>query len=88
MVIVDSTIVKQRVERRDVSVQYVPATELAEEKGLKGMANIILLGRLYRETAFCSPEALQNAVDKCVPEKKANLREKNRRALQMGMEPD
>ncbi len=64
----------------------VPATALAEEHGLKGLANIILVGKLWAETKFCSREALEAALKHCVPPRKQHLLEPNMKALEMGIE--
>lgn len=84
-VIIDSSLINKKVEREDVNAFYVPATKLAEENGIKGLANIILVGKLFKETAFCTPEALDKAIEKCVPARKANMVEFNKKALQIGM---
>lgn len=85
-VIIDSSLINKKVEREDVNAFYVPATKLAEENGIKGLANIILVGKLFKETAFCTPEALDKAIEKCVPARKANMVEFNKKALQIGMD--
>lgn len=85
-VIVDSFLIEKKVERDDVNTYYVPATRLAEENGLKGLANIILVGKLFKETGFCTPEALGKAIEKSVPKSKAHLLDANRKAIQIGME--
>ncbi|MEG0115133.1 MAG: 2-oxoacid:acceptor oxidoreductase family protein, partial [Hydrogenoanaerobacterium sp.] len=57
-VIIDSTLIAKKCERTDVKVFYVPATELASEKGLEGLANIILVGKLLHETGFSKYESV------------------------------
>ncbi len=57
-ILLDSSLIDERVERDDVTVFYVPASKLAEENGLKGLANIILVGKLRKELAFCTEETL------------------------------
>lgn len=86
IVIVDSTLISKKVEREDVTAFYVPATALSEEQGLKGLANIILVGKLFKEIGFCSEEALDKAIAKCVPPRKAHLMDANKKAIQVGME--
>ena len=83
-VIIDSFLINKKVEREDVNVFYVPATKLAEENGIKGLANIILVGKLFKETGFCTEEALYKAIEKCVPARKANMLEFNKKALEIG----
>jgi len=84
-VIVDSTLVAKKVERTDVNVCYIPATEIAEEKGLKGLANIILIGKLLDLTQFCSYETLEKTINKVVPAKKQHLIPKNMEAINIGI---
>ena len=84
--IIDSLLVSV-VEPRDDAVIYgAPATQLADDEGLHGLANVMLVGKLWRERPFCSAETLQAALAACVPPKKQHLLEPNRRALQIGLE--
>ena len=53
--------------------------------GLKGLANIICVGKLFAEVGFCDKETLFAAIDKCVPPRKAAMIEKNKQALEIGM---
>ena len=84
VVILDSSLIDVKVEREDISVHYVPASTLAEENGLKGLANIILVGKLFKEVAFCSAETLDKAIQKCVPARKAAMLDFNRKAVEIG----
>ena len=85
-ILVDSSTVDIKVERTDVTVYYVPATNLADKNGLKGLANMILLGKLYKEMNFISKESLDKGLQKCIPAKKADMLGLNQKALEIGME--
>ncbi len=89
-IVIDSTLAMQGAEGIDiaegVNVVTFKATEMAEENGLKGLANIICLGKLWAETQFCTRETLDAALVKCVPPTKQHLLEPNKRALQMGID--
>ena len=85
VIVVDSSMVQDIREPEGVKVCALPATQMAEEAGLKGLGNIVLLGKLYAETQFCDRATLDAAIDKCVPPKKAALIEKNKEALVLGM---
>ena len=85
IVILDSHLINKRVERTDVKAFYIPASKLAEEKNLRSLANIILVGKVVKETGLCSMETLEKAIGKCVPPSKAHLVEANMRALELGM---
>lgn len=84
-IIVDSSIISKKVERTDINVHYVPATKLAEENGLNGLANIILVGKLLKELKFVDESSVDKAIDKCVPAKKAAMVESNKKAIELGM---
>lgn len=85
-IIVDSTMVDVTVERTDVNTYYVPATQLATDNELPGGANIILLGKLFKETGIISPDTFKKAIEKVVPAKKAALAANNLKAVQIGMD--
>ena len=85
IVILDSTLVDREVKRDDVTVCRVPATELAEKNGLKGLANIILIGKLMEQTGFCTMDTMKKTIEKIVPPKKQHLIPKNVEAIEIGM---
>lgn len=84
MALVESSLIDKKVEREDITVYYVPATALAEENGLSGLANIIMLGKLMTVTDFCTQEEMQTTIEKIVPPRKAHLVEKNMLAIRLG----
>ncbi|MDR0937602.1 MAG: 2-oxoacid:acceptor oxidoreductase family protein [Oscillospiraceae bacterium] len=84
LVLIDSTMIDDKISRPDVSTFYVPSTGLAEEQGLKGLANIILTGKLYAEYKFCKPETITAAIKKCVPAKRSEMVEANIKAFEIG----
>ena len=84
-IIVDSSMVDGTVDRADVKSFYIPATQLAQDNDLAGGANIILLGKLFKETGIVSAETFKKAVEKVVPAKKAALAANNLKALQIGI---
>ncbi len=86
IIIMDSTTIDVEVERTDVKVFKVPATALADENGLKGLANIILVGKLFKETGFVTPENLDAGLQKCIPAKKAAMLDSNRKAIEIGQQ--
>ena len=57
---------------------------MSKDEGLSGLANIIMLGKVLRETHFTSFESLCEAMRKCIPPKKAHLTDANLKALKLG----
>lgn len=84
LVVIDSTLVSVEHVRDDIRLISIPATQMAEEKGLKGLANIILLGKVFEETQFCSYDGLAAGVDYAVPASKKHLVESNMKAIELG----
>lgn len=86
LVIIDSTLVPNIPVRDDVTIITLPATQMAEDAGLKGLANVVLTGKLLKETDFCGIESLEAAIVKSVPARKAAMVEANKQAFMMGLE--
>lgn len=86
VVIVDSFLVNVKSDRTDLKISYIPASGLAEEQGLNGLANMIIVGKLLKETGFTSLENLEKALKKCIPARKANLLDANLKAIALGLE--
>ena len=86
IVIIDSSIVKADVVRDDIKVIRIDASRIAEENGLEGAANMVILGRLFKETGFCSAENLDLGLQKSIPAKKVDLLGNNRKAIALGIE--
>ena len=85
-VFIDSTLVDSKCERTDIECFYIPSTEMADTHGLKGGSNMVLLGKLIKETNLFTFDTMQKAVEKVVPPAKAKLIENNLKAIKMGME--
>ena len=83
--VIDSTLVEGTTDRTDIKCFYVPATKLAADNNLKGMANIILAGKLLKESGLTDEAAIEKALKKVIPPKKADLTEANMKALKLGM---
>ncbi len=84
IIICDSTLIERKVKRDDVTVYYVNATKLADENGLKGLANMIIMGKLLAVTDDYTEEGIEKTLAKVIPAKKANMLDFNRKALALG----
>ena len=83
---VDSALVDAKVERTDVQVFYIPATQMAKDAQFASLANMIIVGHLLENNPELSFDGTDAVVSKLVPPKKAALVELNMKALQMGKE--
>ena len=83
-VYVDSSLIEAKVERTDVEVFYIPATQMAKDNGIDTLANMIIAGHLLENNPELSFEGTDAVVSKLVPPKKAALVELNMKALELG----
>ena len=81
---VDSSLIGAKVERDDVEVFYIPATQMAKDEGLGNLANMIIIGHLLENHPELSFDGVEDVVEKLVPAKKAALKELNNKALALG----
>ena len=89
-VFVDSSLIEIEADGDipNVNRYSIEATKLAHDNGLKGMANIIMLGKLIKETKIADLETVRKAVEKSVPANKTHLIEANMKAIEIGMTDD
>ena len=83
---VDSALIDAKVERSDVQVFYIPATQMAKDNGIASLANMIIVGHLLQNHPELSFEGADAVVSQLVPPKKAALVELNMKALNLGKE--
>jgi len=81
---VDSSLIDAKVERTDVEVYYIPATQMAKNENITTLANMIIIGHLLQNHPELSFEGTEVVVNKLVPPKKAALIELNMKALLLG----
>ena len=84
--IIDSTLISDKTDRDDITVYYVPATELAAQNGLDSLANMIIMGKMMAATGIFTIEDMEKTFAKIIPAKKAHLIEKNMKAVKLGVE--
>ncbi|MBQ9743284.1 MAG: 2-oxoacid:acceptor oxidoreductase family protein [Ruminococcus sp.] len=83
-VFVDSALIDRKLQRTDVEAYYIPATKLANDEGLTGLANMIMLGYVIAKTGIIPFENVDRALLKVVPASKQHLIESNKKALELG----
>ena len=83
-IFIDSTLIDAKVERTDVEVFYIPATQLAKDAGFSTLANMVLMGKLLHECDAVSFDGNKETLESFIPAKKAGLIDMNCQALQTG----
>jgi len=86
VMVVESTALSQKVERKDISVIYVPGIEKAVALGNPQVSNLFLLGAYLEAGKVISPEAIEGVLEKRLSDRgQEELLSINKRALREGM---
>lgn len=80
----DSSLIERDVTRKDVEVYGIPATKLANDNNLTGLANMIIIGHMIAKSGITDLDEINNILTKMIPAKKANLIELNQKAIAIG----
>lgn len=83
-VIYDSSLIAKQGDRKDIVTVGIPATKMASDNGLDGLANMIILGKVIKETNVLTIDQIKNSITQMVPAKKAELLDKNIKAIELG----
>ena len=83
-IFVDSSLIDRPLNRDDVDAYYIPATRMAAEAGVPTLANMIMLGKLIKETGAVSFDDMDGVFAKIVSAKRQDLIAANLKALELG----
>lgn len=83
-IVYDSSLINKESARTDINCKGIPATKLAKEKELSGLANMIALGYMLKLTNFMDADIIKSAIEKMVPASKTALVAKNIEAINLG----
>ncbi len=86
MALVDSSLIDKKTDRADIEAYYIPATKMASESGLTGLANMIMIGLFIKKSGIIPQENIEKAMAKVVSAKKQNLFDLNMKAVKMGFD--
>ena len=83
-IFVDSALIDRKVNREDVEAYYIPATKMANDEGLTGLANMIMIGYVIKKSGIIPFENIERALQKVIPASKQHLFDSNKKALELG----
>ena len=84
IIFVDSTLVSRPVNRTDVTVYAIPATQMASDNGTPTLANMILVGKILKVLNNFEDDSVRAALGKVVSAKRADMLEVNLNAMKLG----
>ncbi len=83
-IFVDSSLIDRKVNRDDVEAYYIPATKMASDEGLTGLANMIMIGYMIKKAGVMPYENVEKVMAKVVPAKKQTMLALNIKAVELG----
>ena len=83
-IIYDSTLIDCEHSRDDIEYVAIPATQLAYDMGANKSANMIITGKMIKETGVFTLDEVYETVKKLVPASKPELLELNKKAIAEG----
>ncbi len=86
MIVVNSSLVKTKPKRDDITYKFVPMTEIAHKNGHEKMANIVSLGAFIKVFPVVTKEGIIATMKKKLTGKKASMLNGNIQALEEGFE--
>ncbi len=84
LAVVNTSLVTRHIQRGDLDVVKIDATETAGSMGNVRVANIIALGALVAKTGLVKTASVVGAIEELFSQKKASLIEINKKALAEG----
>jgi len=85
LLVANSTLVRTRSGRDDITALYVPANDLAAELGNVKMANVVLLGAMLAKREILPIESVKHTLEIHIPKHRQRIVEPNKRALDRGI---
>ncbi len=86
LAVIDSSMIPDETNRTDITCVRIPAHQMAEENGLHGLANMIMMGCVLKSIPYISMDAVKNSLEHMIPPSKKHLLQPNLKALALGYE--
>ncbi len=82
----NSSIIKNRPSRTDVTVYEIPSGEIATGLGNTKVQNVVMLGAFLKKTGFVKPDVYLQSLKTIMGERKKSVLEVNRKAFMAGFD--
>ena len=84
VIIKDSTLIDAENSRDDIKYFDIPATEMAMEMDASKLANMIIVGKIVKETGILDIDTVLSGLEKMTPPKRMSMLELNKKAIMAG----
>jgi len=82
----DSSLIRRSPSRDDVKSFGIPATQIATDNSMAALANVVMIGKLLRETKLCDQSTAAEVMKGIIPDRKKDLLASNLTALSLGFQ--
>ena len=86
LLLINSSLVFQKPNRKDIEIIYVPVNKIAEEIGTIKIANMVMLGAYCKKTGAVNLQSVIDSMPKVFTRAKEEMLKKNEEALNRGTE--
>ncbi len=86
LIIINSSLIKREVKRKDVNIIKIPADDIAAKLGTPRATNMVVLGAYVKKSGAVKMETIFKALEKALTGPKQKLLDKNKEALKQGAE--
>lgn len=86
LLLINSSLIEEKVDRDDIDVYYIPANEIADDLGNSRVANMVILGAYLKKTGIVSTDSVIESLRKVLGPSKERFIPINREALKRGAE--
>ena len=83
-IFIDSTLIERKVNRTDVDVYYIPATQIANEMKTPTLANMVITGKMLKEVDGLSLDDIDKVLSKIVSARHQDMLDRNKDAVKAG----
>lgn len=85
LLLLDSSLIRERIARADIDVVRIPVTDISSELGNAKSANMVMLGGLIAKTGIVRRDSVFHAIASVMEGKHKNLISGNQKAIAEGM---
>ncbi|GAG94135.1 unnamed protein product [marine sediment metagenome] len=86
LIILNSSLIKREVKRKDVNIIRIPADDIAAKLGNSRAANMVALGAYVKKSGVVKLETIFKALEKALAGRNKKLLSLNKEALKQGTE--
>lgn len=86
LIILNSSLIKHEVKRKDVNIIRIPADEIADKLGNSRAINMVVLGAYVKKSRVVKLDTIFKALEKALTGPKQKLLDINKKALKQGAE--